>query len=71
MSQGTTPNPAEASLADVWYLKEIQYGTKDVKQTYKIITQNFNGCEKLKSSFQFKGWLEILSDAPVVNDERR
>ena len=32
-----------SSVADVWGLKEIQYGPPGEKKTYKVITQNFNG----------------------------
>ncbi|RXW22206.1 hypothetical protein EST38_g3651 [Candolleomyces aberdarensis] len=31
------------SVAEVWYLKDVKYGSKDNKQTFKVITQNFNG----------------------------
>ncbi|KAJ7149848.1 hypothetical protein C8R43DRAFT_500995 [Mycena crocata] len=33
----------QSSEAEVWYLKQINYGTADVKQSVKIVTQNFNG----------------------------
>ncbi|KAG1736330.1 hypothetical protein EDB19DRAFT_1721661 [Suillus lakei] len=33
-----------ASRADVWYLKEIAFGSTETKRRLKIITQNFNGC---------------------------
>ncbi|KAJ7266567.1 hypothetical protein C8J57DRAFT_1132345 [Mycena rebaudengoi] len=33
----------QTSEADVWYLKQISFGTGDVKHTVKIVTQNFNG----------------------------
>ncbi|KAG1820861.1 uncharacterized protein BJ212DRAFT_1265931 [Suillus subaureus] len=32
-----------ASRADVWYLKEIAFGSAETKRRLKIITQNFNG----------------------------
>lgn len=32
-----------SSQADVWYLKEVVFGTSDARRPVKIITQNFNG----------------------------
>ncbi|EPQ53953.1 DUF544-domain-containing protein [Gloeophyllum trabeum ATCC 11539] len=36
-------NPVRSSLEDVWYLKEIVFGTGPSRKRRKIITQNFNG----------------------------
>ncbi|KIL59011.1 hypothetical protein M378DRAFT_169896 [Amanita muscaria Koide BX008] len=33
----------QSSIAEVWYLKDIQFGTGEIKKQCKIITQNFNG----------------------------
>lgn len=33
----------KSSKADVWYLKEITFGSGDSRKNTKIITQNFNG----------------------------
>ncbi|KIY42879.1 DUF544-domain-containing protein, partial [Fistulina hepatica ATCC 64428] len=36
--------PTTTSSADVWYLKEIQFGSSpETRRPFKIITQNFNG----------------------------
>jgi len=32
-----------SSQADVWYLKEIVFGSRYSRRRVKIITQNFNG----------------------------
>ncbi|KAH6909349.1 hypothetical protein BKA70DRAFT_1385931 [Coprinopsis sp. MPI-PUGE-AT-0042] len=39
----SAPSNVDPSLADVWYLKQVQYGPNEDKRTYRIITQNFNG----------------------------
>ncbi len=36
-------NQVHASQAEVWYLKEIAFGTSESRTPVKIITQNFNG----------------------------
>ncbi|TEB23239.1 hypothetical protein FA13DRAFT_1694561 [Coprinellus micaceus] len=42
MSEPEAPT-VHSSVADVWGLKEIQYGPPGEKKSYKVITQNFNG----------------------------
>lgn len=37
------PAGIQTSKADVWYLKEVSFGTGETRGTTKIITQNFNG----------------------------
>ncbi|KAF9027116.1 hypothetical protein BDZ89DRAFT_1113545 [Hymenopellis radicata] len=39
----TVNNQVHASQAEVWYLKEIAFGTSESRIPVKIITQNFNG----------------------------
>jgi hypothetical protein len=44
MSQNTFFSGVQSSEADVWYLKDILFGSPgEPKQAFKIITQNYNG----------------------------
>ncbi|KAF9230373.1 hypothetical protein BU15DRAFT_83711 [Melanogaster broomeanus] len=43
MSQQVEETSIHSSKAEVWYLKEIVFGTGDRKRRVQIITQNFNG----------------------------
>ncbi|KAG1735291.1 uncharacterized protein EDB91DRAFT_1144738 [Suillus paluster] len=52
-----------ASKADVWYLKEIAFGSTESKRKLKIITQNFNGpCSFIAicNILLLRGQIEIL-----------
>ncbi len=33
----------DTSIADVWYLKTIEFGEGEDRKNIKIVTQNFNG----------------------------
>ncbi|KAG7090070.1 hypothetical protein E1B28_011687 [Marasmius oreades] len=39
----TRQNSLQSSEAEVWYLKDIEFGEDDAKRRVKVITQNFNG----------------------------
>ncbi|KAF9231326.1 hypothetical protein BU15DRAFT_56276 [Melanogaster broomeanus] len=43
MSEQVEETSIHSSKAEVWYLKEIVFGTGDSKRRVQIITQNFNG----------------------------
>ncbi|KAF8838025.1 DUF544-domain-containing protein [Paxillus ammoniavirescens] len=43
MSERIDETSVHSSQAEVWYLKEIVFGSSDLKRRLKIITQNFNG----------------------------
>ncbi|KAF9262384.1 hypothetical protein L218DRAFT_867410 [Marasmius fiardii PR-910] len=39
----TRQNSIQSSEAEVWYLKDVEFGEGDAKKRVKVITQNYNG----------------------------